>query len=149
MKNLMLLSVGALAFASCAPMMMAPASYTFAPQVSVPAGVVPVGTATASVANMMTSTTVKMTGLAANTYYVGHYHLMGTASADPCKSGGTPIMSSKMVGQTDATGALTLSGSVNSADIAAATYLNVHTASDAMGTPADGGVACTPTKHSM
>lgn len=146
MKNLMLLSVGALALASCAPMMMAPSSYTFAPQAGIPSGVVPVGTATATMSNMMTMTAVKMTGLAANTYYVGHYHLMGTASTDPCKSGGAPIMSSKMVGQTDATGALTLSGSVNMADIAMATYLNVHTSADAAGTPADGGVACTPTK---
>ena len=141
MKNLMLLALGAVALASCAPM-MAPA-YTLTPQSGAPAGISPVGTVAASKDASTTTTTAKVTGLAANTYYVAHYHMMGTANADPCKSGGSPIMSSKMVGQTDASGALTLTGSVATADIASATYYNVHTSKDSMGTPADGGIACT------
>ncbi|BDP42647.1 hypothetical protein DAETH_26160 [Deinococcus aetherius] len=88
-------------------------------------------------------TTAKVTGLRANQYYVAHYHNQGTASTDPCKSGGPAIMSSKIVGQTDGTGILTLDGSAPRADIAQATYFNIHTASDAQGTPADPGVACT------
>ena len=145
MKNVMLLSLGALALASCAPMMMSP-MYTLTPQASAPAGVNPAGNASVTKSDTMTMTTVKLTGLAANTYYVGHYHVMGMASTEPCKSGGAPIMASMMVGQTDAAGALTLSGNVATADIAAATYLNVHTAKDSTGAPADAGVACTPLK---
>ena len=144
MKTLALLPLAVVALASCAPM-MAPA-YTLAPQASAPAGIAPVGTVSASRMDATTSITAKLSGLAANTYYVAHYHTMGTASTDPCKSGGPPIMSSMMVGQTDASGALTLSGSVPTADIAGATYYNVHTAKDSKGTPADGGVACTPVK---
>ena len=141
MKTLALLPLAAVVLASCAPM-MAPA-YTLAPQANAPAGIAPVGTVSASRTDATTFTTAKVSGLAANTYYVAHYHMMGTASADPCKSGGPLIMSSMMVGQTDASGALTLTGSVATADIASATYYNVHTSSDGVGTPADGGVACT------
>lgn len=141
MKNLMLLALGTVALASCAPM-MAPA-YTLTPQSGAPMGVSPVGTVAASKDATTTTTTAKLTGLAANTYYVAHYHKMGTANADPCRSSGALIPSSKLVGQTDASGALTLSGSVPTADIASATYFNVHTATDSMGTPADGGIACT------
>ena len=97
----------------------------------------------------MTSTVIKLSGLAANTPYVGHYHNMGSASTSPCASNGAAIMESKMVGMTDASGVLTLSGSVADSAIMNATYLNVHTASDAMGTPADAGVACTPVKIGM
>ena len=141
MKNLTLLALGAVALASCAPM-MAPV-YTLAPQSGAPAGVSPVGTVAASKDASTTTTTARVTGLAANTFYVAHYHKMGTASTDPCKSGGPLIASSTMIGQTDASGALTLTGSVATADIASATYYNVHTSSDGVGTPADGGVACT------
>ena len=141
MRNLTLLALGAVALASCAPM-MAPA-YTLAAQSGAPAGVSPVGTVAASKDASTTTTTARVTGLAANTFYVAHYHKMGTASTDPCTSGGPFIASSRMVGQTDASGALTLTGSVATADIASATYYNVHTSSDDVGTPADGGVACT------
>ncbi|MGY2892076.1 superoxide dismutase [Deinococcus sp. UYEF24] len=143
MKNLILLSVGALALSACAPV-MAPAPYTLTPQAAAPAGIVPVGTVSASRSEATTITSARVNGLAANTYYVAHYHRMGTASTDPCKSGGPLIMSSMMVGQTDATGALNLSGTVMTSDIAGATYFNVHTSKDSVGTPADGGVACTP-----
>jgi superoxide dismutase, Cu-Zn family len=147
MKNLMLMSVAALGLASCAPMMTPTTSLSFAPQPSAPSGVTPKGNAAISKSDMNTSTNVMMTGLAANTYYVGHYHLQGNANTDPCKSAGAPIMSSKIVGQTDATGALMMNGSVATADIASATYFNVHTAKDAAGTPADDGVACSPLKQ--
>ncbi|WP_407570861.1 superoxide dismutase [Deinococcus altitudinis] len=143
MKNLILLSVGALALSACAPM-MASAPYTLAPQAAAPAGIVPVGTVSASRSAATTITSARVTGLAANTYYVAHYHLMGNASTDPCKSGGPLIMSSMMVGQTDAAGTLNLSGTALTADIAGATYFNVHTSKDSVGTPADAGVACTP-----
>ena len=141
MKNLMLLTLGTVVLASCAPM-MAPA-YTLTPQSGAPAGISPVGTVAASKDATTTTTTAKLTGLAVSTYYVAHYHKMGMANTDPCKSAGPLIMSSMMVGQTDASGALTLTGSVATADIASATYYNVHTSKDSMGTPADGGIACT------
>jgi superoxide dismutase, Cu-Zn family len=149
MKNLLLLSAGAFALASCAPMMGAPSAYTLTPQASAPTGVNPSGTASVAKSSTTTSTSAKISGLAANTYYVGHFHLQGTASTDPCKSAGAPIMSSKVVGQTDAAGMLTLIGTVPNADVAAATYFNVHTAKDSGGAPADDGVACSPVKISM
>lgn len=147
MKNLMLMSVAALALASCAPMMSPTTSLSFAPQPTAPSGVVPKGNAAITKTATTTNTSVMLTGLAANTYYVGHYHLQGGANpSDPCKSAGPAIMSSKIVGQTDATGALMMNGSVATADITNATYFNVHTAKDAMGTPDDDGVACSPLK---
>ncbi len=141
MKNLMLLALGTVALASCAPM-MAPA-YTLTPQSGAPAGITPVGTVSASKDATTTTTTAKVSGLAANTYYVAHYHKMGMANTDPCRSAGPLIMSSMIVGQTDAGGTLTLTGSVATADIASATYFNIHTSKDSMGTPGDGGVTCT------
>ena len=140
MKNLPFLSVAALALSACAPM-LAP-GYTLVLQAAAPAGTAPVGTVSVTRSQATTSTTARVTGLAANTYYVAHYHTMGAASSDPCKSGGLLIMSSMMIGQTDAAGALTLAGTVATSDIAGATYFNVHTAKDSVGTPADGGVAC-------
>ncbi|MFC4452826.1 superoxide dismutase [Deinococcus sonorensis] len=146
MKKLLLMTLGAATLSSCAMMMGTPMSYQFGPQTTAPVGVTASGTASVTKDAMNTMTTVKLTGLAANTYYVGHYHLQGTADAAPCLSKGAPIMASKMVGQSDATGMLTLSGSVMTSAIADATYINVHTASDAEGTPADDGVACTAIK---
>jgi Cu-Zn family superoxide dismutase len=175
MKNLLLLSVSALALASCAPMMansstmMAKSTtlpYTLtvqeSPTTAMSSGAMsqattqaiikPVGnisvTNTAATGSTVatTSTTAMITGLLPNTYYVAHYHLMGSASVNPCQSGGTLIKSSMLVGQSDANGALTLSGAVPTNDLTNATYFNVHTASDAMGTPADAGITCTPIK---
>ncbi|ULH15727.1 superoxide dismutase [Deinococcus sp. KNUC1210] len=143
MKKLLLLSLGAFALAGCAPM-MGMGMYTFSPQPSAPSGIVPVGTASIGESAGMTSTVIKLSGLAANTPYVAHYHNMGIDSTSPCASNGSAIMESKMVGVTDAGGTLTLSGSVADAALMDATYLNVHTASDTAGTPADPGVACTP-----
>ena len=83
-----------------------------------------------------TRTDISLTGLKPGTFYVAHYHNQGDKSTDPCASGGEAILSSKIVGQPDSQGALTLSGSVATADIANATYFNIHTASDPQGTPA-------------
>lgn len=142
MKNLLLLAVGALALSACAPT-LSPGVYTLAPQAGVPAGIIPVGTVSATKSSSITTTSARLTGLAANTFYVAHYHTMGAASTDPCKSGGPLIMSSMIVGRTDATGTLLLSSSVASADTTSATSFKVHTATDSLGTPADAGVACT------
>ena len=144
MNKLLLLSLGTLALSSCATLMTAPAAYSFKPQPTAPAGVTPSGSATVRKTSDNTMTTINLSGLAANTYYVAHYHRQGTASEDPCLSGGVPIMASKMVGMSDGVGMATLSGSVMNTAIDGATYLNVHTASDSAGTPADSGVACTP-----
>lgn len=145
MKNILALSALTLALASCAPMMMAPMSYTLAKQ---PAGGALNSSGTVSVSKdaTMVMTNAKVMGLAPSTYYVAHYHVQGTASTDPCTSAGAPIMSSKMVGQTDAMGMLTLNGSVAAADVMNATYYNIHTATGADGTPADAGVSCTSVK---
>jgi Cu-Zn family superoxide dismutase len=142
MKNLLPLAVGALALSACAPT-LSPGVYTLAPQAGAPAGIIPVGTVSATKSSSITTTSARLTGLAANTFYVAHYHTLGAASTDPCKSGGRLIMSSMIVGRTDATGTLLLSGSVASADTTSATSFKVHAATDSLGTPADAGVACT------
>ena len=147
MKTL-LLALGVFALSACAPM-MGTGAYTFTPQPAAPSGIVPVGSASISESAGTTNTVIHLSGLAANTPYVGHYHTMGSASTSPCASAGPAIMESKMVGMTDASGMLTLSGSVADSFVMNATYLNVHTASDTSGTPADDGVACTPIKAMM
>ena len=136
---------GALLLAACAPTLNA-GGYTLARQAAAPSGINPVASASVGSSGGSTSTTIRLSGLAANTPYVAHYHSLGTASTDPCTSGGAAIMESKMVGTSDAGGALTLSGSVADAAVLSAAYLNVHTARDAAGTPADAGIACTPVK---
>ena len=131
-----------LALGSCSMMMLPGSPYTLSKQPAA-GSLNPSGTVTASVSNNMVTTEAKVMGLQANQYYVAHYHNQGTPGTDPCSSNGAPIMSSKIVGQTDASGMLTLKGSVARADVMNATYFNIHTASDAQGTPADAGVACT------
>ena len=146
MKKMLSLSTLALALSACSMSMMAkPMDYTLAKQ---PAGgaLNSSGTVNVSKDATMVMTKAMVMGLAPSTYYVAHYHVQGTASTDPCASGGAPIMSSKIVGQTDATGMLTLNGSVAAADVMNATYFNIHTASGADGTPADAGVSCTAVK---
>ena len=142
--RLLLGSTLALTLGSCA--MMAPTmSYTLAKQ---PAGgaLASSGMVDVKKDGMTVMTSARVMGLAPNTYYVAHYHLQGAASADPCSSGGAPIMNSAMVGQSDAMGMLTLTGSVAAADVMNATYFNIHTAKDATGAPADAGVTCTGVK---
>lgn len=147
MKNLLLVGISAVTLAACAPTMDGTGrTLTLNRQASAPAGITPTGSVTINMGTTTTMTTAKLSGLQPSTYYVAHYHLQGTASTDPCSSGGPPIMSTKMVGMTDAMGMLTMSSNVPSADVASATYYNVHTASDANGTPADPGVACTSIK---
>lgn len=152
MKNLMnavvTLSLGAGLLSSCNMMGgAAPASYNLGKQPSAPSTLAnPVGNVAVKDSGAMRMTTAKLMGLAPNTYYVAHYHLQGTADTDPCKSNGTPIMSSKIVALSDATGMIILSGSVNKADVMQATYFNVHTAKDADGTPNDAGVLCSAVK---
>lgn len=144
MKKVLSLAALSVALSACT-MMMAPMSYTLGKQ---PAGAAlnSMGTVNVSKNSSMVMTSAKVMGLAPSTYYVAHYHLQGTASTDPCASNGAPIMSSKIVGQTDASGMLTLSGNVSAADVMSATYFNIHTAKDAGGDPADAGVACTAVK---
>ena len=144
MKNILILPAIALALSSCSMMagnmMMKP--FTLTKQ---PAGMALAssGTVEAKTSGTMVMTTSKVMGLAPSTYYVAHYHLMGTKSANPCDSGGSAIMASKIVSQTDAAGMLTLSGSVEKSVIMDAKYFNIHTATGADGTPADAGVTCT------
>ncbi|WP_425147324.1 CHRD domain-containing protein [Deinococcus sp.] len=142
MNPRMLLPACALLLAACAPT-MGSSSYSFARQDSAPVGMDPTGTATVRQEGGSTSAFLQLSGLAALTNYVAHFHSMGTASTAPCASGGPAIMASKMTGMSDALGNLTLSGSVADSVIRSATYLNVHTAKDQAGTPADAGVACT------
>lgn len=141
MKKLLLAAL-ALPLSACT-MMAAPMNYALSKQ---PAGAALMTSGTVGVKKDMTMvmTTASVSGLKPNTYYVAHYHNQGTAGAAPCDSGGMAIMSSKLVGMTDGMGMLKLAGSVAMADVMNATYFNIHTAADAMGTPADAGVACTP-----
>ncbi|GMA13966.1 superoxide dismutase [Deinococcus metallilatus] len=136
-----------LALASCT-MMLPGSPYTLGKQPAA-GDLNPSGTVTGRVSGDTVMTQAQVMGLKPNQYYVAHYHNQGTASADPCSSGGPAIMSSKIVGMTDAGGRLTLMGSAPRADVMNATYFNIHTASDAQGTPADPGVACTAVKMGM
>ncbi|WP_291430655.1 superoxide dismutase [Deinococcus sp.] len=142
--RLLLGSTLALTLGSCA--MLSPATgYTLARQ---PAGgaLSSSGVVNVKKDGMTVMTGARVSGLAPNTYYVAHYHLQGAASKDPCSSGGAPIMTSALVGRSDATGMLSLTGSVAAADVMNATYFNIHTAKDATGAPADAGVTCTSVK---
>ncbi|WP_293913968.1 superoxide dismutase [Deinococcus sp.] len=125
----------------------APASYSLSKQTSAPSTLAnPVGNVAVKDSGNMRMTTAKLMGLAPNTYYVAHYHVQGTESTEPCKSNGAPLMSSKIVALSDATGMVTLSGSVNKSEVLQATYFNVHTAKNADGTPNDAGVLCSAVK---
>ena len=152
MKNLikgtMMASLSAVFLSACNMMGgMTPASYSLGKQPSAPSTLAnPVGNVAVKDSGNMRMTTAKLMGLAPNTYYVAHYHVQGTADTDPCKSTGAPIMSSKIVAMSDATGMVTLSGSVNKSEVLQATYFNVHTAKDADGTPNDAGVLCSAVK---
>lgn len=142
MRSLLALSLP-FALASCT-MMLPGSPYTLGKQPAADTrGINPSGTVRASLSGDMVTTEARVMGLAPNQFYVAHYHLQGTASPNPCASGGAPILSTTMVGRSDASGMLTLSRSVPRADVMNATYYNVHTAADATGTPADPGVACT------
>ncbi|MDL2342894.1 superoxide dismutase [Deinococcus sp. MIMF12] len=144
MKTRFLLALS-LPFALASCTMMLPGSpYALGKQPAADAaGVNPSGTVRATVSGTTVMTEARVMGLAPNQNYVAHYHLQGTASTAPCASNGAPILSTAMVGRSDASGMLTLSRSVPRADVMNATYYNVHTAADAAGTPADAGVACT------
>ncbi|GAA5513315.1 hypothetical protein Dcar01_02048 [Deinococcus carri] len=130
-----------LVLASCT-MMLPGSPYTLGKQPAA-GDLNPTGTVMSKVSGDSVMTEAKVMGLKPNQNYVAHYHNQGTASTNPCSSGGPAIMSSKIVGMTDASGMLTLMGSAPRADVMNATYFNVHTASDTQGTPADPGVACT------
>lgn len=148
MKNILMLPALAVALSACTMMSGNMMSYTLAKQ---PAGMAlnSSGTVMPKVDGGMVMTTARVMGLAPNTYYVAHYHLMGTKSADPCASDGAPIIASKIVGQTDATGMVNLSGSVAKSAIMDAKYFNIHTATGPDGTPADPGVSCTAINVAM
>lgn len=131
-----------LVLASCSTSMMMGSTYTLGKQPA--AGTLnPNGTVMVKMSGTMVMTDARVMGLLPNQYYVAHYHVQGDKSVYPCESNGAPIMSTAMVGRTDASGMLTLSKSVPSADVKNATYYNIHTAKDASGAPADAGVACT------
>lgn len=142
--NKLLLAALPLALASCT-MMLPGSPYTLGKQPAA-GDLNPTGTLSATDSSAAVKTEARVMGLKPNQYYVAHYHLMGRASTDPCSSGGAPLMSTTMVGMTDANGMLVLNRDVPRNDAMSASYYNIHTASDASGTPADGGVACTPVK---
>ncbi len=128
------------------PVMQGTASYVLGRQPGVTT-ITPMGNVAVSMSGTTIMTSAKLTGMAPDTYYVAHYHNMGTGSTtDPCASGGMALMSSKIVGMSNKDGMLTLTGSVAKSEILQATYFNVHTAKDAEGTPADAGVACSAVK---
>ncbi|AWN24526.1 superoxide dismutase [Deinococcus irradiatisoli] len=128
------------------PVMQGTASYVLGRQPAA-TNITPMGDVSVSMSGDMVMTTAKLSGLTPNTYYVAHYHTMGTASTtDPCASNGMALLSSKIVGMSDKDGMVTLSGSVLKSEILQAAYFNVHTAKDDMGTPADAGIACTAIK---
>jgi hypothetical protein len=146
MKKLLALALP-LALASCT-MTLPGSPYTLGKQPAA-GDLTPTGTVMGRTYGTELTTEARVMGLKPNQYYVAHYHLQGTASPNPCESGGAPILSTTIVGQTDATGMLTMIGRVPYADAMKATYFNIHTAADAAGTPADAGVACTAVQMPM
>ncbi|WP_288402788.1 hypothetical protein [uncultured Deinococcus sp.] len=58
-------------------------------------------------------------------------------------SGGMAIATSRLTGQADKDGKLSLDGFIPTAALSGAAYLNVQGASDFAGTPSDSGVLCT------
>lgn len=144
MKTILMLPALAVALSACSMMSgdMMMGSHTLSKQ---PAGMAlnSSGTVMSKMEGTMVMTEAKVMGLAPSTYYVAHYHKMGTKSDKPCDSGGDAILASKIVGMTDAAGMVMLKGSVAKAEIMDAKYFNVHTATGADGTPADAGVTCT------
>ncbi len=85
--------------------------------------ITPMGNVAVSMSGTTIMTSAKLTGMAPDTYYVAHYHNMGTGSTtDPCASGGMALMSSKIVGMSNKDGMLTLTGSVAKSEILQATY---------------------------
>lgn len=73
-------------------------------------------------------TTLTVSGLKANTNYLSHYHLMGTASTDACKSGGAVVGGVLGTATSDASGTLTIKGLQSTAALKDAKYINVHEA---------------------
>ena len=146
MRNVLLLAVSVVTLSACSanqpPVVGAQRSVQLTQQPNAPVN--PSGTAViVDLANGDRATRVELTGLAPSTNYVAHYHLQGSASTTPCLSQGAAIPSSTMTGMTDADGKLVMRGLAPRADVDAATYLNVHTATAATPTtPADAGVAC-------
>lgn len=75
------------------------------------------------------ATTLTASGLKPNTSYLAHYHIMGTASTDACKSAGDVLNGTIGTAMTsDANGALTLRGLQNTAALTGAAYINIHEA---------------------
>ncbi|AFZ67316.1 hypothetical protein [Deinococcus peraridilitoris] len=141
MKKLLMGALGVALLGACAPT----SQMSFA--VSKQEGMMTELNATGTVTRAMrfdgfTNSSATVAGLRPNTFYVSHYHVQGDANKPPCLSGGAPIVSTTMVGRTDATGNLVLSGSHATSEVEKGTYFNIHTARDASGTPADGGVTC-------
>lgn len=141
-KILMLSAVASVVLSSCSLFDRSiGTSYTLGKQPAA-AALTPVGAVNVRRGDMV-MTSARVTGLKADTYYVSHYHVQGTASAEPCSSNGAPIMASRIIGKTDSSGYLALNGEVAASTVTTATYFNIHTATGAEGTPADAGVACT------
>ncbi|GAA4015371.1 hypothetical protein GCM10022631_29240 [Deinococcus rubellus] len=167
MKNVMMFGMGVLLLSSCSMMgggmkngtmangtmsngamavKQGTASYSLSRQPAA-TDINPMGNVAVTINGNTVMTSAKLTGLAADTYYVAHYHNQGSAqSNDPCSSNGPALLDSMMVGKSDAGGNLSLMGSVAKTVVQAATYYNVHTAKDASGAPADAGVACSAVK---
>lgn len=167
MKKLALIALP-LVLASCTMAGPTEAQYTFAPQAVVkPVGptYAPAGTAQVQEALGVTRTTLTLTGMAPYAIYVAHYHKAGAAAAttstaaaatgtteatmtmtpaNVCSTNGPAIMESRMMAQASADGKVTLSGTVPTAVIRDAAYINVHHGRDFTGALADSGVICTP-----
>ena len=92
MKTILMLPALAVALSACTMMSGNMKAYTLSKQ---PAGMAlnSSGTVTPKMDGGMVMTTAKVMGLAPSTYYVAHYHVMGTMSTDPCASGGAPYVS--------------------------------------------------------
>ncbi|AFZ69554.1 hypothetical protein [Deinococcus peraridilitoris] len=152
MKTLPMMLTCTLLLTACAPAMSnastTPAqptrAFNLTRQASAPETLKPNGSISVANSQGTTSTSVILFGLKPNTYYVGHYHVMGLDSKEPCTSNGAPILSSAVVGRSDGNGDLMMNGSVSTGSISNAAYFNIHTAAEASGAPADAGVACVP-----
>jgi superoxide dismutase, Cu-Zn family len=136
MKKFFALSlVGTVALASCNQASVSGSTKTYA--FAVPTAAVTGYGSQAGTANRTdlstkdnTVTVLSATKLKASTAYIAHYHLQGDATKAPCDSAGavTDGMIGGMSFTSDANGSVTIKGLNTTANIANATYINIHEA---------------------
>ncbi|MFC4452413.1 hypothetical protein [Deinococcus sonorensis] len=150
-KLLMVGALGVLALASCnrAAVVGSAKTYAFA-NMGLASYSKAAGTATVTqFSTNDTGTVLIASGLLPSTAYVAHYHAVGTASTDPCRSAG-PIVDGMIGGeavQSDAGGTLTLKGLDTTSALSSAKYINIHEAASLATVPLCADLSKSPVKQ--